>query len=161
MAKSISVAVAESETMWVGFWASVTPPTVTGNAALGAGGAWSAGLLQAVRVRASAAATATMELEMRLIRSSCRSRDLASPTGAGASVCEALFLESAVRDQPTGDLACPPKGYHSCGTAPESHRLRCGSVTAEGTPSPGPRLHRARQRRSPRGQDRRSGCGMR
>src|SRR6266568_1149845 len=24
-----------------------------------------------------------------------------------------------------GDLARPPRGHHSCGTAPESHRLRC------------------------------------
>src|SRR6185369_401906 len=70
---------------------------------------------------------------MRLIRSSCRSRDLASPTGAGASVCEALFLESAVRDQPHRRPGLSPEGHHSCGTAPESHRLRCGAVNAEGT----------------------------
>src|SRR5262245_16187632 len=68
MAKSISVAVAESDTMCAGFWLSVTEPTVTGydGPALGVGFVVP-DLPHPVSVRATANATATAVLVMRLI----------------------------------------------------------------------------------------------
>ena len=82
---------------------------------------------------ASSAATQRGGQRCVCIGSSCRSRRWCFADRAaigGGPVRETPFLESAGSRPTAGDLARPPDagGHHSCGTAPGSHRLRCGTV---------------------------------
>src|SRR5215475_1767590 len=142
MVNSMSVAVGDIEMTRVGFAASVVPSSVTGNAAFslvaaGVADAWFVEPLDAhpLITRPASAAAASIATGVCLCMStSCRSRlQGASPTGRLVPACEAPLLESAFRDrwQATWLIPRDVRGHHSCGTAPESHRLRC--VTISGT----------------------------
>src|SRR5689334_1691222 len=117
MANSVSVFVGESTTIRDGRLPIVTWPlaasTVTGNFASAALGA-----PQARAVAASSAPARTL-LDMKDLRVSggrwlggCAARTSLPP--------RVVFVRRGA-----GDLARPPRrGHHSCGTAPESHRIR-------------------------------------
>jgi hypothetical protein len=140
LAKSISVVLGERETIRVGLWSNRSEPTVAGKSGLAGPPvcvAEGVPLPQAASVVAARIAAATVlraVLSVRLIRSSCRVEVCFADRGSGSTMGEALFLESAVRDHPAGDLAQPSdEEHHSCGTASESHRLRWEVVRPDGT----------------------------
>src|SRR5262245_54197399 len=112
MANSISVAVAESETMRVGRWSRVSPPTVTGKPAIADEAVGWAAEPPAEPVppqpaRARPSATSTIMGEALLIGYLLSVEAGASPTGGEGSccarpVCEAPFLEGAYSRRAAG-----------------------------------------------------------
>ena len=104
-------------------------------AGAGVGGAGSVrGGAASAAANVSATNAAARALMVRLIDPPVGRGWGASPTGARlpvAAIREALFLESAGsrpnRRRP-GSSHLRSRGHHSCGTAPGSHRLRCGTV---------------------------------
>src|SRR6185369_16931859 len=102
IAKSMSVAVGDNDTMCVGFWVRVMSPTVTGNAAAAAD--WDGVVVvlldaQPETTNPARASAARASAGGFLMNDPPVGRGFgASPTGEVAPACEAPFLESANRD---------------------------------------------------------------
>jgi hypothetical protein len=155
IANRVSVTVADNDTILVGLAARVTDPTVTGKAASFAppGSPELSSFAQPaspmVAGRASAATSATVSAFGARLGTAVECTGLMGvllsaevwcfadrALDGWRPACEAPLLGSAGRDRPRRRPDSSPQepggagGHHSCGTAPDSHRLRCEAVVS-------------------------------